>query len=90
MTTVLGLQNALGPFQGGGIIVLQVRVTDRFGEEAGAAAKDEVWGVRNVCNGMALRVMFSRAVSTSWASMIGAMTLTSGSFGKMIVPSGMA
>ena len=46
MTTVLGLQNALGPFQGGGIIVLQVRVTDRFGEEAGAAAKDEVWGVR--------------------------------------------
>ena len=55
MTTVLGLQNALGPFQGGGIIVLQVRVTDRFGEEAGAAAKDEVWGVRNVCNGMALR-----------------------------------
>ena len=42
MTTVLGLQNALGPFQGGGIIVLQVRVTDRFREEAGAAAKDEV------------------------------------------------
>ena len=55
MTTVLGLQNALGPFQGGGIIVLQVRVTDRFGEEAGAAAKDEMRGVRDVCNGMALR-----------------------------------
>lgn len=55
MTTVLGLQNALGPFQGGGIIVLQVRVTDRFREEAGAAAKDEVRGVRDVCNGMALR-----------------------------------
>ena len=32
--------------QGGGIVVLQVRVTDRFREEAGAAAKDEVWGVR--------------------------------------------
>ena len=55
MTTVLGLQNALGPFQGGGIIVLQVRVTDRFGEEAGAAAKDEMRGVRNVCDGVALR-----------------------------------
>ena len=55
MTTVLGLQNALSPFQGGGIIVLQVRVTDRFREEAGAAAKDEVRGVRDVCNGMALR-----------------------------------
>ena len=39
----------------GGIIVFQVRVTDRFGEEAGAAAKDEVWGVRNVCNGVAQR-----------------------------------
>ena len=37
---------AAGFEQGGGIIVLQVRVTDRFGEEAGAAAKDEVWGVR--------------------------------------------
>ena len=55
MASVLGLKNALGPFQGGGIIVLQVRVTDRFGEEAGAAAKDEVRGVRDVCNGMALR-----------------------------------
>ena len=41
--------------QGGGIIVLQVRVTDRFGEETGAAAKDEMRGVRNVCDGVALR-----------------------------------
>ena len=46
---------AVGFEQGGGITVLQVRVTDRFGEEAGAAAKDEMRGVRNVCDGVALR-----------------------------------
>ena len=46
---------AAGFEQDGGIIVLQVRVTDRFGEEAGAAAKDEMRGVRNVCDGVALR-----------------------------------
>lgn len=46
---------AAGFEQGSGIIVLQVRVTDRFGEEAGAAAKDEMRGVRNVCDGVALR-----------------------------------
>ena len=46
---------AAGFEQGGGIIVLQVRVTDRFGEEAGAAAKDEMRSVRTVCDGVALR-----------------------------------
>ena len=46
---------AAGFEQDGGIIVLQVRVTDRFGEETGAAAKDEMRGVRNVCDGVALR-----------------------------------
>ena len=46
---------AAGFEQGGGIIVLQVRVTDRFGEETGAAAKEEMRGVRNVCDGVALR-----------------------------------
>ena len=57
---------AAGFEQGGGIVVLQVRVTDRFREEAGAAAKDEVRGVRNVCNGMACTRWFrarSAAVS---------------------------
>ena len=65
MTTVLGLQNALGPFQGGGIIVLQVRVTDRFREEAGAAAKDEVRSVRNVYNGMAFTRFRARSAAAS-------------------------
>ena len=46
MSTGVHAAGAVGFEQGGGIIVLQVRVTDRFGEEAGAAAKDEVWGVR--------------------------------------------
>ena len=45
MSTGVHAAGAAGFEQGGGIIVLQVRVTDRFGEEAGAAAKDEVWGV---------------------------------------------
>lgn len=55
MSTGVHAAGAAGFEQGGGIIVLQVRVTDRFGEETGAAAKDEMRGVRNVCDGVALR-----------------------------------
>ena len=55
MSTGVHAAGAAGFEQDGGIIVLQVKVTDRFGEETGAAAKDEVRGVRDVCNGMALR-----------------------------------
>ena len=56
---------AAGFEQGGGIVVLQVRVTDRFREEAGAAAKDEVRGVRNVCNGMACTRFRARSAAAS-------------------------
>ena len=55
MSTGVHAAGAAGFEQDGGIIVLQVRVTDRFREEAGAAAKDEMRGVRNVCDGVALR-----------------------------------
>lgn len=55
MSTGVHAAGAAGFEQDGGIIVLQVRVTDRFGEETGAAAKDEMRGVRNVCDGVALR-----------------------------------
>ena len=50
MSTGVHAAGAAGFEQDGGIIVLQVRVTDRFGEETGAAAKDEMRGVRNVCD----------------------------------------
>ena len=62
MSTGVHAAGAAGFEQGGGIIVLQVRVTDRFGEEAGAAAKDEMRGVRNVCDGVALREVRQKGI----------------------------
>ena len=65
MSTGVHAAGAAGFEQGGGIVVLQVRVTDRFREEAGAAAKDEVRGVRNVCNGMACTRFRARSAAVS-------------------------
>ena len=69
MSTGVHAAGAAGFEQDGGIIVLQVRVTDRFGEEAGAAAKDEMRGVRNVCDGVALREVRQEGIPSYPSSM---------------------